>query len=104
MPGVITFTSGTSQRTMRLMPSSMRPIRVSLAEVVLTVRDLEAAVRFYRDTLGLTVISPEGARGAVFLRVGDDQVVPHQLVLAPASSGTPGIKRKAASYSLTAAL
>jgi catechol 2,3-dioxygenase len=54
-----------------------------LAEVVLLVEDLEKSVAFYRDLLGLTVISPEGMR-AVFLRVGaEGSGVPQQIVLIP---------------------
>ena len=54
-----------------------------LAEVVLLVQDLEKSLRFYRDTLGLTVISPEGFHAA-FLRIGDERDgVPHQIVLVP---------------------
>ena len=54
-----------------------------LAEVVLLVQDLEKSLQFYRDTLGMTVISPEGLP-AVFLRVGDEREgVPHQVVLVP---------------------
>lgn len=60
-----------------------------LAEVVLSVRDLEKSVRFYRDVLGLPIISPAGSRGAVFFGVGDTGVVQHQIVLAPAPPGTP---------------
>jgi catechol 2,3-dioxygenase-like lactoylglutathione lyase family enzyme len=58
-----------------------------LAEVVLLVQDLERSVAFYRDLLGLTVISPEGLPVA-FLRVGDERVgVPQQIVLIPRSAG-----------------
>jgi catechol 2,3-dioxygenase len=54
-----------------------------LAEVVLFVRDMEKSLAFYRDLLGLTVISPEGFP-AVFLRVGEDRDgVPQQIVLVP---------------------
>jgi catechol 2,3-dioxygenase-like lactoylglutathione lyase family enzyme len=54
-----------------------------LAEVVLLVRDLESSLRFYRDILGMTVISPEGFPAA-FLRIGEErQGVPHQIVLVP---------------------
>jgi catechol 2,3-dioxygenase len=58
-----------------------------LAEVVLLVQDLEKSVSFYRDLLGLTVISPEGFPVA-FLRVGDERGgVPQQIVLIPRPPG-----------------
>jgi catechol 2,3-dioxygenase-like lactoylglutathione lyase family enzyme len=54
-----------------------------LAEVVLLVQDLQRSLAFYRDILGLTVISPPDFPAA-FLRVGDERPgVPHQIVLAP---------------------
>src|SRR5687768_12995648 len=54
-----------------------------LAEVVLLVQDLQKSLTFYRDTLGLTVISPPDFPAA-FLRVGDERTgVPHQIVLVP---------------------
>lgn len=54
-----------------------------LAEVVLLVADLERSVAFYRDQLGLTVISPAGAPAA-FLRIGPPgEGVPQQIVLVP---------------------
>ena len=54
-----------------------------LAEVVLLVQDLQKSVAFYRDTLGLTVISPPDFPAA-FLRVGDERDgVPQQIVLVP---------------------
>ncbi len=54
-----------------------------LAEVVLFVQDLEKSLAFYRDLLGLDVISPEGLP-AVFLRVGNERGgVPQQIVLVP---------------------
>ena len=60
-----------------------------LAEVVLQVHDLEKAVQFYRDVLGLQVISPPGSR-AVFLQAGPATVTcPQQIVLSPLKEGTP---------------
>jgi catechol 2,3-dioxygenase len=54
-----------------------------LAEIVLLVQDVERSLAFYRDLLGLTVISPEGLPVA-FLRVGEDRGgVPQQIVLVP---------------------
>lgn len=57
-----------------------------LAEVVLLVQDLEKSVAFYRDLLGLTVISPEDFPAA-FLRIGEEREgVPHQIILVPRPS------------------
>ncbi|MGH2587218.1 MAG: VOC family protein, partial [Dehalococcoidia bacterium] len=50
---------------------------------VLVVEDLDRSLAFYRDLLGLTVISPPGLP-AVFLRVGEEGPgVPQQIVLVP---------------------
>ena len=47
------------------------PIHVDgLAEVVLNVRDMGRALAFYRDVLGLEVISPPERPSPVFLRAG----------------------------------
>lgn len=60
-----------------------------LAEIVLSVHDLEASLRFYRDTLGLTLVSEPGFR-PVFLRAGDPAVtVPQLVVLVPLPPQTP---------------
>ena len=65
-----------------------------LAEIVLHVQDLERSVAFYRDLLGLTVISPAGFP-AVFLRVGEERDgVPQQIVLVPRP---PGVRPAATS-------
>jgi catechol 2,3-dioxygenase len=54
-----------------------------LAEVVLLVQDLDKSLAFYRDLLGMTVISPDGFPAA-FLRIGEERAgVPHQIVLVP---------------------
>lgn len=54
-----------------------------LAEIVLMVRDVEQSRRFYQETLGLTVISPD-LGGPVFLQTGEDgRGVPQQIVLIP---------------------
>ena len=42
-----------------------------LGEVVLNVRDIGRSLAFYRDVLGLDVISPPEMRSPVFLRVGE---------------------------------
>lgn len=60
-----------------------------LAEIVISVHDLEASLRFYRDTLGLTLVS-EPAFRPVFLRAGNPAVsVPQLVVLVPLPPGTP---------------
>ena len=59
-----------------------------LAEIVLNVRDQGAALRFYRDVLGLTVISPLDRPGPIFLQAGPGQVgIPQMMVLAPLPPG-----------------
>jgi catechol 2,3-dioxygenase-like lactoylglutathione lyase family enzyme len=41
-----------------------------LAEVVLNVHDMHRSLAFYRDLLGLTVISPPERTNPIFLRAG----------------------------------
>ena len=54
-----------------------------LAEIVLSVQDVQKSLTFYRDLLGFEVISPPGLP-AVFLRVGGPREgVPQQIVLVP---------------------
>jgi catechol 2,3-dioxygenase-like lactoylglutathione lyase family enzyme len=54
-----------------------------LAEIVLWVRDMDAALHFYRDLFGLEVISPPGLPNK-FLRAGDGaHGVPEMIVLVP---------------------
>ena len=56
---------------------------------MLFCRDLERSLEFYRDVLGLEVISPSGLP-AVFLRVGEARPgVPQQIVLVPRPAGSP---------------
>ena len=61
-----------------------------LTELVIWVRDMEKALHFYRDALGLTVMSPPDFRGAVFLQVGESKEVPQQIVLVPLPKDAPG--------------
>ena len=61
-----------------------------LAEVVLTVQNLPASLAFYRDVLGMQVISPAEFKGPVFLQAGGGQkYITNTIVLAPAKPGTP---------------
>jgi catechol 2,3-dioxygenase-like lactoylglutathione lyase family enzyme len=54
-----------------------------LAEVVLWVRDIDAALHFYRDMFGLEIISPP-ALPIKFLRAGEGASgVPEMIVLVP---------------------
>ena len=60
-----------------------------LVEVVLVVEDLDRSLRFYRDILGLEVISPARVP-AVFLRVGSPaDGIPQQIVLVSRPSDVP---------------
>lgn len=56
-----------------------------IAEIVLNVRDIEAALKFYQETLGLEII---GRPGPVFLKAGNPaEAVPQMVVLVPLPSG-----------------
>lgn len=59
-----------------------------LAEIVLMVKDVERSRRFYQETLGLKVISPD-LGGPVFLQVGESAGVPQQIVLIPRPPEAP---------------
>jgi catechol 2,3-dioxygenase-like lactoylglutathione lyase family enzyme len=53
-----------------------------LAEVVINVRDMARSVAFYRDLLGLEVISPPERANPIFLRAGNaDGHLPAMVVL-----------------------
>jgi catechol 2,3-dioxygenase-like lactoylglutathione lyase family enzyme len=59
-----------------------------IAEIVLNVHDQQAALRFYRDVFGLTVISPPGQPGPIFLQAGPGQAgIPQMIVLVPLPAG-----------------
>jgi catechol-2,3-dioxygenase len=56
---------------------------VGIAEIVLWTSDKAKALSFYRDLLGLEVISPPELPN-IFLKVGDGKsVIPQMLVLVP---------------------
>jgi len=70
---------------------------VGIAEIVLWTADKEKALRFYRDLLGLKVISPPHLPN-VFLKVGEGNAgIPQMLVLVPKPAE---IKAKPSGYQL----
>ncbi len=71
-----------------------------LTELVIWVRDMEKALQFYRDVLGLDVMSPPDFRGAVFLQVGEAKEVPQQIVLVPLPKDGPGAPAERAQRAL----
>lgn len=61
-----------------------------MAEIVIWVHDMERALHFYSEVLGLKVMSPPDFRGAVFLQAGQPAVsCPQQLVLVPLPPDAP---------------
>lgn len=62
-----------------------------ISEIVLNVHEMGAALKFYRDVLGLTVISPPSIHDRVYLEAGGAPTgVPQMIVLItlpPESSG-----------------
>jgi catechol 2,3-dioxygenase-like lactoylglutathione lyase family enzyme len=61
-----------------------------LAEVVLAVHDMAAALAFYRDLLGLPVISPPERTSPVFLRAGEGTLgIPAMVVLVQLPPDAP---------------
>lgn len=70
---------------------------VGLAEIVLWTADKEQAVHFYRDLLGLEVISPPHLPN-VFLKAGEGHAgIPQMIVLVPKSAE---VKAKPSGYQL----
>ncbi len=70
---------------------------VGVAEIVLWTADLPRALQFYRDVLGLSVISPPELPN-VFLKVGEGHAgIPQMIVLVPK---TPEIKQQPSGYQL----
>ena len=65
-----------------------------IAEIVLNVHDQGAALRFYRDVLGLSVISPPKLPGPIFLQAGPGQAgIPQMIVLVPLPADAPEFAR-----------
>lgn len=70
---------------------------VGISEIVLWTQDKEAALKFYRDLLGLEVISPPTLPN-VFLKAGEGNAgIPQMIVLVPKSEE---IKGKPSGYQL----
>lgn len=73
----------------------MKPV-AGLAEVVLWVRDMDAALHFYRDLFGLELISPP-EQPIRFLRADDaDDGVPEMIVLVPHPEAAAAFPREKA--------
>ena len=61
-----------------------------LGEVVIWVHDMDKALHFYSEVLGLQVMSPPDFRGAIFLQAGQPAITcPQQIVLVPLPAGAP---------------
>jgi catechol 2,3-dioxygenase len=66
------------------------PVVRGLAEVVLWVHDLPAALAFYRDLLGLPVISPPERANPIFLQAGPGTAgIPAMVVLVQLPPDAP---------------
>lgn len=70
---------------------------VGISEIVLWTEDKEKALQFYRDLLGLEVISPPTLAN-VFLKAGDGNAgIPQMIVLVPKNAE---VKTKPSGYQL----
>ncbi|MBX6770238.1 MAG: VOC family protein [Chloroflexi bacterium] len=66
------------------------PAVQGISEIVLWAHDLEAMVRFYRDVLGLEVISPPERANPIFLKAGPGQTgIPQMIVLVKLPDDSP---------------
>ncbi len=72
-----------------------------LAEVVIWGHNMEKALGFYRDVLGLQPMFPPDGRGAVFLKAGDPAIdCPQQVVLVPLPAGADAFAKEKAKRTL----
>ena len=67
----------------------MGPI-LGISEIVLWAHDAPAMVKFYRDVLGLTVISPPERTNPIFLKAGEGQSgIPQMIVVVQLPADAP---------------
>jgi catechol-2,3-dioxygenase len=65
-----------------------------ISEIVLWAHDAPAMVRFYRDVLGLSVISPPERVNPIFLRAGEGHAgIPEMIVIVQLPSDAPPFGR-----------
>jgi catechol 2,3-dioxygenase-like lactoylglutathione lyase family enzyme len=65
-----------------------------ISEIVLWAHDAPAMVRFYRDVLGLTVISPPERPNPIFLRAGEGHAgIPEMIVVVQLPADAPPFGR-----------
>jgi catechol-2,3-dioxygenase len=63
---------------------------LGISEIVLWAHDGPAMVRFYRDVLGLTVISPPERENPIFLKAGEGRAgIPQMIVVVQLSADAP---------------
>ena len=64
-----------------------------ISEIVLHVRERERSLAFYRDLLGLSVISPPDFPGPVFLQAGEGNAgIPQMIVLVTLPEDSPAFQ------------